>query len=670
MVVSEKSCKFAVSKGFTNGFITQDNQHTPMATDNDSKKQKTRLALILKTGKLRLWFFNPATSHYCYLSETGEYGRAYNPAEFCQFFHRDDIELMSSTIYDITDGKQDTGKMNIRSRAAKESECRHYELSISVVSRNDNGLPTQLMGIQHDVTDEYRRQEKTSQLLMRYHTIFNSSLLDMLYYDKNGALADINERACKAFNVQSREQVLDGSFLLKNNPFYSQIPLEEMENSLTGSIIDFSEFESPEYRLDEFELKGKMYYESTINPIHNEQGELEGVYMAGHDISEMVNSFHRLQAVVSKIQQGTESIRQYIANIDYALSVSGVQLVNYYPKAYTFEIINRETRQKLRMSQLRCIRLATMRFRRTVNSVLNRMDHLTKRGIVQAIETEIRDKKGRQIWLLFNMVPMLDAEGNVERYFGTYRDITDMVETEQRLAVETKKAQETELLKQAFLTNMSYEIRTPLNNIVGYAGLFTSEHDEQDEPFFMDQIKQSTSELLLLVNDILYISRLEANMEEYKKEVTDFALAFEGQCQIGLKNIAPEVQPIVIQPYSSLMVDIDLNHVAMIVERLCNLSCLLTTQGSITVSCEYHRGELTIRLEDTGVGFAPEVMPHIFEHFTRNIRGGLIGSGLDLPIVQLLVHQMGGTIEIQSDYKKGTSVWVSIPCSATVIERK
>ena len=165
-----------------------------MATDNDSKKQKTRLALIIKTGKLRLWFFNPATSHYCYLSETGEYGREYNPAEFCQFYHRDDIELMSSTIYDITDGKLDKGQLKMRSRAAKESDCRHYEVSISVVSRDENGLPTQLMGIQHDVTDEYRRQEKTSQLLMRYHTIFNSSLLDMLYYDKNGALADIKSR--------------------------------------------------------------------------------------------------------------------------------------------------------------------------------------------------------------------------------------------------------------------------------------------------------------------------------------------------------------------------------------------------------------------------------------------------------------------------------------------
>ena len=127
-----------------------------------------------------------------------------------------------------------------------------------------------------------------------------------------------------------------------------------------------------------------MYYESAINPIRNEEGKLEGVYMSGRDITEMVNSFHRLQKSVEKLQKGTDSIRQYIANIDYALSVSGVQLVNYYPHSYTFELINRETNSKLHMSQLRCIRLATMPFRRTVNSVLNRMDHLTRHDIEQA----------------------------------------------------------------------------------------------------------------------------------------------------------------------------------------------------------------------------------------------------------------------------------------------
>lgn len=641
-----------------------------MKNDLDDMKQKARLALILRTGRLRLWFFFPSTRQYCFLSETGEYERYYNPAEFARLFHRDDLDQMRTILFDICDGKQDSGKTTIRSRADKESDCRHYEMSLSAVRSDENGLPSLIMCIQHDVTEEYRRQENARQLLMRYQTIFNSSLLDMMYYDKNGVLRDINERGCTAFNVPSREYVTDGSFFLANNPFYNQLSLADMENTLTSSIVDFNALKDKVFRTEEFGLNRKMYYESTINPIRDSEGRLEGVYMAGHDISEMVESFHRQQESVRKLEQGTESIRQYIANINYALSVSHVQMVNYYPHAYTFEIINSETHNKLRMSQLRCIRLATPRFRRIVNSVLNRMDHLTKHLITQTIETEIRDKKGRQIWLLFNMVPMLDAEGKVERYFGMFRDITNMVETEQRLAAETKKAQETELLKQAFLTNMSYEIRTPLNTILGYAGLFTGEHDVKDEPFFVDQIKHNTNELLRLVNDVLYISRLDANMEEYKKEEVDFSMAFEGMCQVGFTAIKPGVQPIIIQSYNSLVVDIDLQHVGMIVQRLCALSCMMTDHGTISIYYEYRRGELSISVEDTGMGISTEDMPRIFDHFSRTSKGEIIGSGLDLPIVQLLTKQMGGSIDIQSEYGKGTSVFVYIPCTATVNEKK
>ena len=91
----------------------------------NTNNQKTRLALILKTGRLRLWFYYPATRHYCYLSEAGEYGREYNPTEFAQFFHRDDMETLRSTVFDICDCKQDTGKVSMRSRAKTESECLH-----------------------------------------------------------------------------------------------------------------------------------------------------------------------------------------------------------------------------------------------------------------------------------------------------------------------------------------------------------------------------------------------------------------------------------------------------------------------------------------------------------------------------------------------------------------
>ena len=99
-------------------------------------------------------------------------------------------------------------------------------------------------------------------------------------------------------------------------------------------------------------------------------------------------------------------------------------------------------------------------------------------------------------------------------------------------------------------------------------------------------------------------------------------------------------------------------------------SCMTTTQGSISASYEYRRGELTINVENTGAGVSAEELSHIFEHFSRDEKGQLKGSGLDMPIVQQLVLQMGGTIDIQSDYGKGTSLWVSIPCPAYKIEKK
>ena len=639
-------------------------------SETDKIARKKRLAQVLKTGKVRLWFYRPANRHYFFLPEGGKIEKEYNPVEFSRLFQHEEYEEIRSAIFDICDGKRETATISMRSSAPSEADCQYYEVSVSVIRRDEQGNPSLLMGIHQDVTEEMRRQEKANRLLMRYHTIFNSSLLDMLYYDKNGVLTDINERACAAFNVKDYHHVLDGSFLLQNNPMFNQIPLEQLENTLTSSIVDFADLKDEKYRIDEFQLHGKMYYESAINPIRNEKGELEGVYMAGRDISEMVESFHLQQEGLRKLRQGTESIQKYIANINYALRVSDVILVNYYPHSYTFEISNNSTHTKLHMSQLRCIRLATPRFRRTVSSVLNRMDHLTQYSISQTIETEIRDKKGRQIWLLFNMVPMLDAQGKVERYFGMCRNVTEQVETERRLAEESQKAKETDLLKQAFLTNMSYEIRTPLNTVVGFAGLFGTEHDEADEAFFVEQIKESTNTLLVLVNDILFLSRLDARMEEYNRSEVDFSQLFDSLCHLGLTKIGPEVQSVIKHPYNSLVVSIDIDHLGQVIQRLCYLACVMTTQGTITAGYEYRRGELTISIEDTGKGIHPDNLPHAFERFNRNEQGEMCGSGLDLPIVQSMVEQMGGTIDMQSELGKGTTVWVSIPCEAKEMEKK
>ena len=636
--------------------------------DIDQKSQNLRLAMILKASKQRIWIFDMARRHYLYLSDSGKYEEVYNLVEFSRLFNRDDYEVLSQALVDVSEGKEESSVVRVRSNTP-ESE-RIYEINISVAGRDKRGNISSILGIQHDITNEVRKQHQVNQLLMRYHTVFNSSLLDMVFYDKDGVVLDINEKACQAFGVKDRDQVLRDKFLLQNNPMYSGVDLHLMENTRSTTLVDFSDYQDAIYQTERLGLKGKMYYDSTINPIRNAKGELEGAYMCGRDITEMVESVHRQREGAERVRRATQHVQAYIDNINYALQVSGVRFVSYYPKTFTFELSDSINEARLRLSQLRCIRLGTPRFRRTISSALNRMDHLTRYNIKETIETEIRDEKGRQIWLMFNMVPILDKEGQVEHYFGICRNMTDMVETERRLAVETQKAQETEMLKQSFLTNMSYEIRTPLNNVVGFADLFETEHDAADEAFFVEQIKTSSNTLLSLINDILFLSRLDANMIEYNKADIDFSMTFGSHCQMGWSNLPPSVNIMIDCPYESLVVDIDEEHLGMAIERLCSLSNQFYNIGNVTARCEYRRGELTLTFEDDGIGIDDETLPHIYDRFTRSKSQKLLGTGLDLPIVQSLVQQMGGTVDMESEIDKGTTVWISIPCEAKVIKRR
>ena len=635
-----------------------------------SQSMNNRLALVLQTGNLKLWLYDVASRHYFTLSENGDYEHEYNPVDFADFFERDDFERMRKEVFDICEGRGSSSFVKLRSNPKNKGQQSLYEVKLSIVDTDKKGRVRQLLGVQHDVTADMLKQKKVNELLLRYHTVFNTSLIDMLFYDSNGVLRDINDKALRSFHVPNREFVLNGKFLLQNNPFFSKFKLEDAKDTRSSSIINFKDFQDKGYYTESLGLEGKIYYESTINPIRDAQGRLEGFYMAGRNVTEMVESYHHQQESTNRLRKVNADIENYITNINYALRVSDVRLVNYYPQRYTLEVSSNVSGGQLRLSQLRCIRLATPPFRRVVSSMLNRMDHLTPYYISHTIETEIRDKKGRQIWLMFHMVPIRDSEGKVVRYFGLCRNMTDMVETERHLAIETKKAQETELLKQSFLTNMSYEIRTPLNTVVGFAELFEAEHDEADEAIFVEEIKRNSNSLLELVNDILFLSRLDANMLEYNKADIDFALIFDSHCQMGWSGVTPKVKTIIENPYEHLVVNIDFEHLGKVIEKLCANSVHFTSEGFIRAKYEYRHGELTISIEDTGGGIDPEGLAHAFDRFARDQQERMCGTGLNLPIVQSLVEQMGGTIELQSELNKGTTAWVTIPCEAKHIEKK
>ena len=634
------------------------------------RQMNTQLGLVLDANKTQIFTYDVQKNIFSIISEDGEQRKELTPIDFSQLFNHDDFRsLRNNIILPVTEGNKESGSMIVRG-AGSDDDKKVYDINISVLHTTNSGRPKVLLGTQRDITDEDIRHEEAQRLAMRYGTVFNSSQVDMIYYDENGILTDINDKALETFGVTDREALLKRKVHISDIPAYKEIDLSSLETAQMSSITDIDEVKATDERIPEMKQGGKMYYEVTLTAIRDKDGNLRGVIAAGRNITEMVLSHHRQQMNRKLLNQKTEDIKRYVNNINYTLKISGVRMVNYSPETHMLEIASDLKKTEYSLSQIRCAGLLPERERRRLRGLFLRMDRRSQGAFVVTFETIFRDETGRHIYQTINMVPVTDKDGRITNYFGMARNDTEMHYTEAQLEEETKKAQETEELKNTFLTNMSYEIRTPLNAVLGFAELFNGPHDEEDEPVFADEIKSNTGNLLKLVNDILFMSRLDARMVEFNYSETDFATSFEGYCYMGWSAVNPGVTVSVDNPYRRLILNIDEQNLGEVISKMCAISAAGTKEGSIRTKCEYRHGELTITIEDTSPGVDKETLEHLFDRFANNDLDGRNGTGLELPIIKSIIEQMGGSIEVQSEPGKGTTGYVIIPCEMIKMERK
>ena len=631
-----------------------------------SKQLNTQLALVLKSNKTQLWTYDSGNLFTLLSSETISRS-VYIPIDFSQFYNHEDFRELRKRILAILKEEVLSDTLFVKDNKGEKI----YEVNISVLKRDHKHHPKVLLGIQRDITESKRRNENTHSLSLQYQTVFNSSLVDMIYYDANGRLVDLNEKACETFMIANREQFLKKYVHINDIPSYRNININELYDSIRlSSITDIDQVKQEDERIPDLNLRGTCYYEAILTPIRNEKGQLLGIMAAGRNITEMVESHHKQEEEVLLLQRTTKQIQAYIQNINYTLRASGVRMITYHPGRHELCIYSDLNKVQYRLSQIRCASLIHVADRRKLRGLFMRMDHGKTGNISEVLHTIFHDEQKRDIYMNFSLIPMTDKDGNVTHYFGMCRNETEMKYTEMRLFEETKKAQETEELKNSFLLNMSYEIRTPLNAVLGFAELFNSPHDAEDEPVFAQEIKQNTNELLRLINDILFISRLDAKMVEFNLEPCDFAALFDGWCYMGWSTLNPAVKPIVDNPYNHLVLNIDEQHLGQVIQKICSCSAAYTKEGMVRAKYEYHHGELSIVLEDTGIGISKEALSHVFDRFARNDLNLPSSTGLDMPIVKELVEQMGGQIEIQSELGRGTTCYVMIPCEMISREKK
>lgn len=634
------------------------------------QRLNAQLTLIMDANKTDAWTYNTKKNQFKVISKENLTETFYTPLEFSQLYDREDFKMVVMAIESIQNREQIAETLTVKGAPAEDDSSKIYEMSLTVLRRNKQDQPIEILGTQRDVTKEKILAEKEKNLMLKFHTVFNSSLIDMIYYNADGYLTELNEKACETFGVKAPETLLKRKIKMTDIPSYREFDIKTLEHTQLSSITDITHVKKSDERVPEVTREGKIYYEVMLEPIHDIHNQSLGVIAAGHDITEMVESHHRQKESARMMEERAKALKQYIDDLNYTLKISDARLTNYYPATHTLELLSDLSGAGTHLSQLKATAMIQPEDRKRAKLLLTKMDRLYKSTISETLHTKLRDHNGRDIYLTFSMMPITDKEGKVTHYFGLCRNETEMAYTEKHLQEETAKAQEEEQLKNAFLLNMSYELRVPLHAVIGFAELFKREHSREDEPIFAREIKKNTDILLNLINDILFISRLDAHMIEYHYEVCDFASLFEGWCHQGWSDAGENIKQITENSYNSMLVKIDPKHLGIAIQKLCGYSARTTKAGSLKSRYEYLHDELIIIVEDTSQGIEFDEVPKIFNRFMGDAKTKRIGTGLDLPIVKELVEQMGGTIDVLSEPGKGSTFFMSIPCELTSFEKK
>jgi len=627
-------------------------------------KENQRLSLIMKTSNVMFCTYNVSSQYFTVMDSSGHAERSYSLLEYSHRFDPNDFTNLTDGLRNVIEGKSETVTIQLKEYENNLIDSNNYTVTLSVLRRDKHKRPSIIIILKTDTTQDRMRQALIKESMLRYQSLFNSALVDMVYYDADGYISDMNSKSLSIMGIDN-EEIRRRKISLRDVLGMKDLDIDKFEYFYATQL-----YKSPNDNRTLNKLLGKdqLYYELQVMPIYDKFGNRIGFFGTGRNVTESANSYRKLKENSKKLQIVKDDVSTYVHNIDYVLSVGGISLVNYRLDTHTLTVYSEIGHEKYSLTQTRALAFVDSSSEKQALRVFNKMDNRQTGSIIVDVKTCIRRRKDRlPLHLQLNFVPTI-VDGEITEYFGLIRDISEIKAVEEKLAEESVRAQEVETVKNAFLHNMSHEIRTPLNTVVGFSELFQMEHSPEDEALFINEIKNNSASLLKLINDILFLSRLDAGMITLSPQPVDFASIFAGRCSSVWDNhMQPGVEYIVQSPYNRLVVEIDEPNVSMIINKIITNAIQHTKSGSVLARYEYIADRLLVSVEDTGCGIKKENLENIFGRF---VTGANNGAGLGLSICHELVHYMGGTIELTSTEGKGTTVWFSIPCKLVEMERK
>jgi PAS domain S-box-containing protein len=285
-----------------------------------------------------------------------------------------------------------------------------------------------------------------------------------------------------------------------------------------------------------------------------------------------------------------------------------------------------------------------------------------------SMEYRILHASGEYRWILDDGNPRYSSQGTFIGYIGHCLDITERKKTEEQLILAKEKAEESDKLKTAFLSNISHEIRTPMNAIMGFLPLLaTPDLPYETQLSYIESIKDGSNQLLSIINDIVDISRIEANVISCNISSFNLNSALQSLYNQFILQ-APEnnntLKLTLGRSEEEVIVQTDSTRLIQILSNLLNNAFKFTTSGNIEFGYTIKRTMIEFFVSDTGIGIASGHQSRVFDSFYQvenSLSRQYRGTGLGLAICKAYTELLGGKIWLESEIGKGSVFYFTIP---------
>jgi signal transduction histidine kinase/ABC-type amino acid transport substrate-binding protein len=622
-----------------------------------------RISIALRSGNLCIMEYN--TKKQVFNSIEGDIiPKNELTYDFCEkTMHPDDFIKLDDIIKRMTKGLIDETSLIIRRKTTGQENWTYIETTLTTTAEHDNNRETLICTLKN-ITENVNKQEEEKELLEKYAVVFNSTSVGLVYYDKNGILLDINETACKILN-SNREEVIANKISFFDNEYLSHC-ISEHEGYPFYATIKISKNESSHIHPN-IHLKSDLFLEIQISSLYDDKNMLQSIIVTIIDVTELHNANKIANESMNEIQATKNEVEDYANKINYALKVGDLKVWNYDPASKTFTFTSNINKKENIITQEQCLSwVSKSDYQKTLNG-FKMMDNCYLNTFSAQFKYDHLLNKHTTTYISFDGIPVKDTTGKITGYFGLMKDITSMINLQNKLKEESQKAQEADRLKSMFLANMSHGIRTPLNAIVGFSNLLETANDIEERNEFVKIINHNSEQLLRLINDILDLSRLDANIIKIIPENIDFTIVFNHTCETLKQRISvPEVDFTYDSPCKSCQTYIDYNRISQVITNFVINASKYTSKGHIKVGYENIDDGLKIYCEDTGCGIPKDKCDQIFDRFVK-LNEFVPGTGLGLSICKTIADHCNGTIGVDSVEGIGSTFWIWIPCKVNAI---